>query len=316
MSKYAIRRGHQRTGNDGCAEDILNEIDVVNAYYQYIIDGLKAQGHEVLDVTPPEAYRSLSNSLMYGVNMANNWGADYFISCHANSCDRTDNPVGCEVVYLGGSNIGKSMAENVDSQLANLGLKDRGAKADVRGLCELKRTNCPAIIIEPFFISSQADVDLWNSIGAEKLGNSIVEGLTGQTIQTGWKQGWNKNQTGWFYCTDTTNNYYYKDLDFKEIDGDWYSFDSDGYARQNCWIQSSGKWYYLGEDCKMTTNWKKINGYWYYFNPVSNGIKGAMVSGWFKEGEYQYCTYSSGELITNIDIYSWRFDSNGHATKL
>ncbi|NRT90075.1 hypothetical protein DE167_000071 [Clostridium beijerinckii] len=36
MSKYAIRRGHQRTGADGCAEDILNEIDVTNAYYQFM----------------------------------------------------------------------------------------------------------------------------------------------------------------------------------------------------------------------------------------------------------------------------------------
>ena len=165
MSKYAIRRCQQRTGRDGCAEDILNEIDVANSYYQYIIERLKSLGHEVLDVTPPEAYRSLSDSLMYGVNMANNWGADYFISCHANSCDRTDNPVGCEVVYLGSSSKGKFLAENVDNSIASLGFKDRGAKADVRGLCELRNTDMPAIIIEPFFISSQADVDLWNSIG-------------------------------------------------------------------------------------------------------------------------------------------------------
>lgn len=316
MSKYAIRRGHQRTGSDGCAEDILNEIDVANAYYQYIISGLQSLGHEVLDVTPPEGNRSLSNSLMYGVNMANNWGADYFISCHANSCDRTDNPVGCEVVYLGGSDIGKSMAENIDSAIASLGFKDRGAKADIRGLCELRRNNCPTIIIEPFFISSQADVNLWNSVGAEKLGNAIVQGLTGQAIQTGWKLGWNSNSTGYWYCTDATNNYYYKDLDFKEIEGDWYSFDSDGYARQNCWIQSEGKWYYLGEDCKMITGFKQIDGKWYYFNTVSNGTKGAMQTGWFKDGETQYCAYSDGSLIMNCDLYNYHFDSNGHATQI
>jgi N-acetylmuramoyl-L-alanine amidase len=210
MSKYAIRRGHQRTGADGCAEDILNEIDVANAYYQIIINGLKSLGHEVLDVTPPEANRSLGDSLAYGVNMANNWGADYFISCHANSCDRTSNPVGCEVIYLGGSSKSESLAENVDSEIAKLGFKDRSAKADVRGLYELRHTNMPAIIIEPFFISSQADVDLWNSVGAENLGNAIVKGLTGQTISS-LKEGWNKDDKGWWFCTDTTNKYYYRD---------------------------------------------------------------------------------------------------------
>ena len=266
MSKYAIRRGHQRTGADGCAEDILNEIDVVNAYYQYIIDGLKAQGHEVLDVTPPEANRSLSDSLMYGVVMANNWGADYFISCHANSCDTTQNPVGCEVIYLNGSVKGQELASSVDSAIANLGFKDRGPKVDVRGLCELKRAYAPAIIIEPFFISSQADVDLFNNLGAAALGNAIVKGLTGKGI-TSIKPGWNNNSKGWWYCTNVIEEFYYKDV-WKEIDGQWFSFNSEGYAKCNEWEKYKDKWYYLKADCSMADNqWLWIDGECYYFYP-------------------------------------------------
>lgn len=261
MSKYAIRRCHQRTGQDGCAEDILNEIDVVNDYYQHIIDGLKAQGHKVLDVTPPEENRSLSNSLMYGVNMANSWGADYFISCHANSCDRTDNPVGCEVVYLGSSIKSKSLAETVDGAIANLGFKDRGAKADVRGLCELRNTNMPCIIIEPFFISSQADVNLWNSIGGKGLGYAIVSGLTGQTIK---QTGWIKNETGWWYKNEDST--FPKDS-WQFINGQYYSFDSQGYARQSKWIQDKGYWYWLQDNCAMAKNkWLWIDGEAYFFS--------------------------------------------------
>ena len=275
MSKYAIRRGHQRTGNDGCAEDILNEIDVVNAYYKFIIDGLRAQGHEVLDATPPEASRSLSDSLMYGVNMANNWGADYFISCHANSCDRTSNSVGCEVLYLGSSTGGKDLATRVDLSIANLGFKDRGAKADVRGLCELRNTSMVAIIIEPFFISSQADVDLWESIGASTLGNAIVKGLTGQSVDSP-KSGWNKNFKGWWYCTSLENGYYYKDT-WKFIDGEWYSFNDEGYAKQSKWELYKGKWYYLKDSCKMAKNeWIWVDGECYYL--FSDGVMACNIT--------------------------------------
>lgn len=266
MSKYAIRRGHQRTGNDGCAEDILNEIDVINAYYQHVINGLRAQGHEVLDVTPPEANRTLSDSLMYGVLMANNWGADFFISCHANSCDTTSNPVGCEVIYMDGSTKGQILATSVDSAIASLGFKDRGAKADVRGLCELKRVYAPTIIIEPFFISSQADVDLFNSIGAQALGYAIVKGLTGQAINSEPKPGWNKSAKGWWYCTSLKDGFYYKDQ-WKLIGGQWFSFNSEGYAKCNKWELYKDKWYYLTSDCSMAeSQWLWIDDECYCFN--------------------------------------------------
>lgn len=270
MSKYAIRRGHQRTGQDGCAEDIVNEIDVVNDYYQYIISGLQAQGHEVLDVTPPEANRSLSNSLSYGIVMANNWGADFFISCHANSCDRTDRPVGCEVLYLEGSTKGQELANSVDAALANLKFVDRGAKEDVRGLAEIHKTYAPAIIIEPFFISSVADVELFNSLGAEAIGNAIVKGLTGKSVTTQIKQGWNVNSKGWWYCTNVAEEFYYKDT-WKMIDGEYYSFNSEGYAKSNQWEEYKDKWYYLRADCSMAkSQWLWINDECYCFD--QNGV--------------------------------------------
>lgn len=184
MSKFAIRRGHQRTGSDGCAVGILNEIDVANIYYAELINNLRMLGHEVLDVTPPEAHRSLADSLNYGINKANGWGADYFISCHVNKAyDYYEGSIGCEVLYSGNSNTGKQLAINVEKEIASIGFKSRGAKADVRGLAELRGTNMPAIIIEPFFLEATEDVANWERVGGKGLANSITKGLTGQEIQ-------------------------------------------------------------------------------------------------------------------------------------
>lgn len=184
MAKYAIRRGHQRTGNDGCAVGILNEIDVANIYYSELMNNLRILGHEVLDVTPPEANRSLADSLNYGINKANSWGADYFISCHANKAyDYYEGSIGCEVLYSGGSSNGKQLAINVEKEIASIGFKSRGAKADVRGLAELRGTNMTAIIIEPFFLEATEDVANWNRVGGKGLANAITKGLTGQVIQ-------------------------------------------------------------------------------------------------------------------------------------
>ncbi|WP_099716737.1 peptidoglycan recognition family protein, partial [Clostridium sp. LS] len=78
--------------------------------------------------------------------------------------------------------------------------------------------------------------------------------------------GWNKDNTGWWYCTDVVNNYFYKDS-WELIDGVWYSFDKDGYARGNTWIQDGGKWYYLRENCMMAkSQWLWIDGECYCFD--------------------------------------------------
>ena len=183
--KIAVRRGHQRTGRDGCAEGILNEIDVANAYYVLVMDKLRKLGHEVLDVTPPENNRSLSDSLYYGINKANNWKADLFISCHANNAYNTyDGSIGCEVIYHRNSTKGKEYATKVEKELANLGFNSRGAKVDVRGLAEINNTNCPCIIVEPFFLEATGDVATYKRVGAEGIANAIVKGIVGKTIQS------------------------------------------------------------------------------------------------------------------------------------
>lgn len=184
--KVAVRRGHQYTGQDQGADGIVKEIDVAEKYYKLALEGFKSLGHEVLDVTPPDANRTLSDSLLYGINMANNWGADLFVSCHVNNAyDSYRGSLGCEVIYAVGSSSGEKYATSVENQLSSLGFKSRGAKADVRGLAELIKTNMPAIIVEPFFVEATSDIDVYNSVGDKGIANAIVKGVTGKDIPSG-----------------------------------------------------------------------------------------------------------------------------------
>lgn len=64
--------------------------------------------------------------------------------------------------------------------------------------------------------------------------------------------GWNQDNTGWYYYTDTSGNYYSDS--WQLIDNEWYSFDPQGYARQSVWLQDGSTWYYLKDSCKMARN--------------------------------------------------------------
>ncbi|WP_224033565.1 hypothetical protein [Clostridium gelidum] len=41
-----------------------------------------------------------------------------------------------------------------------------------------------------------------------------------------------------------------------------------------------------------------------------------MQIGWIKDNGKDYCLYSSGAMINNVDMYGYRFDSNGVASKI
>lgn len=79
--------------------------------------------------------------------------------------------------------------------------------------------------------------------------------------------GWNTSENGWWYCTDVSNGYYYKDV-WRKIDGEWYYFDSKGYAKQNTWFKDTdSKWYWFKENCVMAkSQWLWIDGECYCFD--------------------------------------------------
>ncbi len=108
------------------------------------------------------------------------------------------------------------------------------------------------------------------------IARAIVNGLVGadRSIYEEWKLGWNRNYIGWWYSTDPIDRYYYTaDNGWKEINGEWYIFDSKGYALHDAWYYDEvyKDWYYLDDECKMVRGsndkvlWLFLDGECYAF---------------------------------------------------
>jgi N-acetylmuramoyl-L-alanine amidase len=134
----------------------------------------------------------------------------------------------------------------------------------------------------------------------------------------------------WYKHSDGS---YTKDS-WEKVDNKWYLFDAEGWmlydwkldgdkwyylgnpndgVMKTGWILLGDKWYYFGgeNDGAMKIGWQKIDEKWYYFN-----LSGEMQTGWIKDDGKDYCLYSNGAMISNCDMYGYRFDSHGVATKL
>lgn len=254
--KFGIDLGHG-IGRDRGAVGIIAEETIINQVGGLVISKLELLGHTVLRLRPTSA-TTVNDSLQQRYTKANNNNVDICVSIHANA----GGGIGAEVFTYKAKEV--TEARNVLNNLVSLGFKNRGIK-DGSGLAMVKRPSATAMLIEICFIDTQNDVSLYNSVGYEKIANAIVKGLTGQTIEsTKYKIGWNENSTGWFYAYDGNNCYY---NDWKKINGEWYSFDSQGYARKSCWLQDKGVWYYLKDNCIMAHDeWLWIDGECYCFS--------------------------------------------------
>lgn len=254
--KFGIDLGHG-VGQDRGAVGIIAEETIINQVGELVISKLESLGHTVLRLRPIST-TTVNNSLQQRYTKANNNNVDMCVSIHANA----GGGIGTEVFTYKAKEV--TEARNVLNNLVSLGFKNRGIK-DGSGLAMVKRPSATAMLIEICFIDTQNDVSLYNSVGYEKIANAIVKGLTGQTIEsTKYKIGWNENSTGWFYAYDGNNCYY---NDWKKINGEWYSFDSQGYARKSCWLQDKGVWYYLKDNCIMAHDeWLWIDGECYCFS--------------------------------------------------
>ena len=176
--KIAVRGGHcpKVTGASALIDELTEDRKVKDSVIKY----LKQLGHEVLDVTPPDSTNTSSSDLAYGVNKANNWGAELFISIHFNKAYNSyTGAIGSEVCVYSNFDI----AQRVVNGLASLGFKNRGQKVR-NGLYELKNTKMKSMIVEVCFVEATEDVALYKKLGPDTVGKAIAEAIANKKIQT------------------------------------------------------------------------------------------------------------------------------------
>lgn len=171
--KFGIDLGHG-IGQDRGAVGKIAEETIINAVGSLVISKLKELGHSVVELRPVST-TSVSDSLEQRYNKADYYNVDMVVSIHANA----GGGKGTEVFTYKGKEVTRARA--VLNNLVALGFTNRGIK-DGSGLAMVKRPKATAMLIEVCFVDTQSDVNLYNSIGAEKIANAIVNGLTGQSI--------------------------------------------------------------------------------------------------------------------------------------
>ena len=170
--KIAIDLGHGVGQDRGASSKYITEEEIIDNVGGLVINKLRALGHNVIEVRPSQA-SSVSNSLVQRVQKANSNNVDLYVSIHANAGGGT----GTEIYTYKSKELQQARA--VLNNLCDLGFTNRGIKGS--NLYVVNKTNAPAMLIEVCFVDTQSDVELYTKLGNNKIADSIVNGLVGET---------------------------------------------------------------------------------------------------------------------------------------
>ncbi|MCL2236423.1 MAG: N-acetylmuramoyl-L-alanine amidase [Defluviitaleaceae bacterium] len=166
--KIFIDAGHNFSGfNTGAAANGMREQDITFSVSAHLARFL-AQAGVTVKLSRPTLETNLGHDNASAINarpqMANDWGADYFISIHVNAGGGT----GAETIF--GREDSRKFAQTVqDIYSAEMGLRNRRIwlREDI---AVVRQTKMPAILVETAFIDAPA-----GSVDLEILRNGHLE---------------------------------------------------------------------------------------------------------------------------------------------
>lgn len=174
----------------------LQEADVALQVSRLIESQMVAAGHEV-KLTRTEWEQAETDDLSYRSAMANEWGAELFVSIHCNSAV-SPNAAGYEVWTSPGDTQGDVLATCIYKQIA-AEFPDRAGRTDYSDgdpdkesrFYVLVHTDAPACLVEMAFISNDEEAALLSdSAWQERYARAIALGVTDYAVlKTNAEQG-------------------------------------------------------------------------------------------------------------------------------
>jgi N-acetylmuramoyl-L-alanine amidase len=177
--KIFVRFGHDtlKSGSFTGATGVLTEKWVIDAYAPYLAEELYKSGHEVMTYSHTNGVYSTANeALNAGIAAAKNWGAELFVSCHANASDVNPN-ASYSMCYYKDDALSKKLATAV-SQTACTTIGTSKSNGGTNGSGSFGECNASlphsAIIIEPFFVTNATDCNKFQSVGGAAVGRAFA----------------------------------------------------------------------------------------------------------------------------------------------
>ncbi len=164
MIKIFIDQGHNpKNPNAGAEGNGYREQDLVYEIGRQLAELLRANGNFEVRLSRPTPTTQLgtsnASSLRERVEAANSWGADYFISLHANA-STVQSATGSEGYVYSLQSAATPLARAIVRRISEAtGEPDRGVFARPT-LYVLRRTRMPATLIELGFITNPAEARL------------------------------------------------------------------------------------------------------------------------------------------------------------
>ncbi len=180
-----IDQGHNpQNPNAGAEGNGLREQDLTYRIGIELAELINANPNLEARLSRPTAQTQLgtsnASSLAARVNDANGWGADYFISLHANASGAAS-ASGIEGYVYALNTTAEELSEDIVESLSKAtGLRNRGVFARP-SLYVLRRTAMPATLIELGFITNSRDATLMRDepqLFAQGIYNGILDYLS------------------------------------------------------------------------------------------------------------------------------------------
>ena len=162
----------------------LQEADISLSVSRLVEKYLLAVGYEV-KLTRTDFEQVETDDLSYRTTLANDWGADIFISLHCNSATN-QKAKGYEVWTSPGNTLGDKLATCIYEQIA-AEFPDRAGRTDYSDgdpdkesrFYVLVHTDAPACLVEMAFISNDAEAALLvDAAWQDRYARAIARGVT------------------------------------------------------------------------------------------------------------------------------------------